>query len=241
MSIDSVALPATQASRWGGSPVLTAARLLITATAAVGALVASFIFLRTLAAETGWPGRSALLLPLSVDALAAAAWLGYWSASDPAARRFAGRVGAGATVASLLGNGLSHLLVTGAVEPTAALIAIIGGVPAVSLALVVRLMVPSLALNPTDLAPEPKVSRQPSPGGDTKVVEKDAPDDRPVRSGRPSVDILLAALPDGTPNSATAIRAALAGRGHRIGPTRAAQLRDLRVNGSPREEHHESR
>ena len=103
---------------------------------AAGAIVASFLFLTDFAMATGWPADWAPLMPLCVDALGATAFLIYGATKD--ARVFA--VGAGAVLASMLGNAASHWFASGWVEPGWLAFTLSGFVPAISIALIIYLL-----------------------------------------------------------------------------------------------------
>jgi hypothetical protein len=106
---------------------------------AIGAAVASFVFLTDLAHQTGWPGRTALLLPLSIDALAATSLRVYLTEPSGPVRSFARRCAVGTIIASAIGNAASHLFSTGVLSPGWLAITLVGTVPAVSLGLVVHM------------------------------------------------------------------------------------------------------
>jgi hypothetical protein len=137
-------------------------KITLRAVAGTAAVVASFVFLVDLARATGWPGWTAYLLPLSLDALAAAAWRIYVTCGRD---RFALWCGIGTTGATLAGNAVSHLIGTGHVAPGWLLVATVGAVPAMSLALVIHLTAPPRLLDAG--------AASPSPAGSSLVVERD--------------------------------------------------------------------
>lgn len=109
-------------------------RTLITITA-LGAALASFVFLRDLALHVGWPEWAAVLLPLSIDALAAAALTEYRLTGS----RTAIAVAVLAIVGSAAGNAYSHLYTVGLMEPGWVAVTAVGAVPAVTVGLTVHL------------------------------------------------------------------------------------------------------
>lgn len=113
-------------------------RRTIIAITAIGAVVASFIFLTDLAVHAGWPEQAAWLLPLCIDALAAMALTQY---------RFTGRKGpgivaVGAILLSALGNAASHWFTSGLLEPGWLAITTVGIIPAIALGLCIHLSIP---------------------------------------------------------------------------------------------------
>jgi hypothetical protein len=119
----------------------------LTTICAFGAVTASFIFLTDLARLNGWPQWAALLLPLCIDALGGMALLQYRTLHI----KVAGWVATGAITASFIGNGLSHLYATDVMTPGFISIALIGGVPALSLGLCVHLSTRKDTIDGTEL------------------------------------------------------------------------------------------
>lgn len=129
------------------------------AVCALSAGVASFVFLADLARVTGWPGHTAYLLPLTVDALAVSAWRS-WATQRGGS--FALVCGVVATIASVVGNAISHVYATGRAQPGTAAVTIVAGIPAVAVALVVHMSRPTGHLDPVAVAaptPTPAVVR----------------------------------------------------------------------------------
>lgn len=112
--------------------------------AAGSAAVASFIFLRDLAIHAGWPEPIAILLPLSLDVLAAAALTEYHMSGS----KTAGRIAVGVISSSAVGNAFSHLYTTGAnqpgdlVTPGWVAIMLVGSVPAITVGIVIHIFAP---------------------------------------------------------------------------------------------------
>lgn len=110
-------------------------RRTLIAVSATAAVLASFVFLRDLAIHAGWPDWTAPLLPLSLDALAAAALTEYRRSRS----RTAAAVSAGAIAASVAGNAASHLISTGMLNPGWAVVTAVGSVPAITVGLTVHI------------------------------------------------------------------------------------------------------
>lgn len=100
--------------------------------AAASAAVASFTGLRGLALITGWPGRLAWLLPVTLDAYAmtsARVWLAATTRAKRA-RRFARANAIGAITVSVAGNATYHAVTVGLMTISASIIVFVGAVPA---------------------------------------------------------------------------------------------------------------
>ncbi|WP_053207934.1 DUF2637 domain-containing protein [Jiangella muralis] len=110
-------------------------RRALIAVSAAAAVLASFVFLRDLAIYAGWPTWTAPLLPLSLDALAAAALTEYRRTRS----RTAAAVSVGAVAATVTGNAASHLLSTDMLDPGWVVVTAVGSVPAITVGLVVHL------------------------------------------------------------------------------------------------------
>ncbi len=110
-------------------------RRVVTASCAAAALptiVGSFAFQRDYAAESGWPGWTSWLFPLSVDALAVAAW-----AAGTARAAWGPRIcGAVAVLVSAAGNIAGHALSSGEMTWN---VFLSGAWPPVAMALIVYL------------------------------------------------------------------------------------------------------
>ena len=113
-------------------------RRFLIAITALSAAAASFAFLRDLALHVGWPVWASLLLPLSLDALAAASLTEY--------KLYRSRTGAVvsvfAVVASAAGNAMSHVYSTGMAEPATVPVIAVGAVPAITVWLVIHTFSP---------------------------------------------------------------------------------------------------
>lgn len=111
---------------------------LIPATAAAWA---SFSTLAGLAAAAGWKSGD-WLLPTSIDALGAmACWVWLTPAYTRAARVFARSTTFAVIVASVVGNGIGHLVSSEMLPAGVVLIVLVGAVPPSSLAAVIHLLV----------------------------------------------------------------------------------------------------
>jgi hypothetical protein len=102
------------------------------------AAVASFIFLRELALHAGWPQHLAILVPLAIDALAAAALTEYTVRHS----RWAGFVAILVVAGSATGNAFSHLYSTGIQTPGWVAVTLVGSVPAITAGFVIHLFAP---------------------------------------------------------------------------------------------------
>lgn len=103
---------------------------------------ASFDALRLLATYTGWSGWAAYLLPVSVDVAGVVAVITWLVPAWPArARVFAAKMTLVALAVSALGNMLSQWVTTGMVDVGWPLVALVGAVPAVSMAGTIHLAV----------------------------------------------------------------------------------------------------
>lgn len=117
---------------------LTLAGLAVVAAAAAWT---SFGALSGLAAMAGWSGDVRFALPVIVDTLAAVctrAWLGTTTASH--ARRFARQAALVSVAVSMMGNTLYHLIVSGWLHPSVALVVGVAMVPPVGLATAAHLV-----------------------------------------------------------------------------------------------------
>lgn len=226
-------------------PLIFVGLTVVTLAAAMG----SFGALRGTALLAGWSRDMAPLLPITVDATAAAASRVWLSPDTPTekARRFARAVALGAIAVSLLGNGIYHLAQAGYLKPGVWLVIGAGGVSPLALAVVAHLAVLRGGVPaPTEVpatASEPAVSAIPEPAVPTAqpvsvAIQERAP--RPPRprthmrtalaTHEPAWDELVAAARNvddrarqstGRPAGIARLRAEL-----KIGQSRAQALRD---------------
>lgn len=166
---------------------------------AVAAGWASFATLAALAEATQWPGGY-FLLPTSIDVLGALACYVWLTKSFPQdARRFARWTTLAVIGASVVGNGIGHLVTSGKLTPSVLLIVLVGAVPPASLAALIHLIVlatstPVPAKHVRQAAPPVKAEQKETTT--TKPAPKKAapPKPSPVKSGPESgrmVDDLL--------------------------------------------------
>jgi Protein of unknown function (DUF2637) len=109
--------------------------------AAASAAVASFTGLRGLALLSGWPGRLAWLLPVTLDAYAmtsARVWLASTTGTCRA-RRFARANAVGAITAGIVGNAAYRSIAAGLLHISSPIVVAVGAVPAVVLGLTAHL------------------------------------------------------------------------------------------------------
>ena len=126
---------------------------------ATAAAVLSFAALRDLAALCGFTRGLAPLLPIVVDAGAAAGslvWLGAWAAQP--ARRFARALALILLASSVAANALSHGLAAYGARPHWTVVVLVSGVAPAVLGAVVHLAV--LAARPGEAAPAPIAVRE---------------------------------------------------------------------------------
>lgn len=226
-------------------------RRTLVAVSAAAAVLASFVFLRDLAIHAGWPTWTAPLLPLSLDALAAAALTEYRRTRS----RTAAAVSVGTVAATVTGNAVSHLLSTNILDPGWAVVTAVGSVPAAAVALVVHLFTGrsdpewnhAQATHPssTGTGPGPGPGSSPAPSSATATTPAAAPaaasatKPPPSRSRRSRTDQQLLdeirelGLEDASLDTWTSRLS--------VGKTRAQKLRRLLVPPSPPEPLDDSR
>ncbi|HEY2086230.1 MAG TPA: hypothetical protein VGH54_09425 [Mycobacterium sp.] len=170
---------------------------------AVAAGWASFATLAALAKATQWPGGY-FLLPTSIDVLGALACYVWLTKSFPQdARRFARWTTLFVIAASVVGNGIGHLVSFGKLTPSVLLIVLVGAVPPSSLAALIHLIVlatstpvPAKQVRKTEPArPQAKTEPPAVPAKPSSPPKKTAvPKPSPVKSGPesgPVVDDVL--------------------------------------------------
>ncbi len=151
----------------------------------IAAAVSSFGALDGTARLAGWTPKTAVLLPVTVDATAAVATRIWLSAeTNEKARRFARSVAFGAIIVSLLGNGVFHLAEAGYLAPGVWLVIAAGGISPLALAVVAHLAVlrgatvpevPARVEPPLPVqapAPLPVVESVPTPTAPAAIPEK---------------------------------------------------------------------
>lgn len=159
------------------------------------AYVSSFIFLTRLAVACGWPWWTAWLLPLTVDALATAAWRIYWTTGRD---RLALTAALLATVAGVVGNAAAHLYATGQAAPGWLAVALVASTPPIAIGLVVIMD----ARRPRLEQPAPADRLEPVEVAEPAATIVDTPPGSLVREG-PGLSLVDEPAPSPAPRART--------------------------------------